>query len=356
MNAALQFRVLLATMAFTQSLRADLFNVDFGSGQPVMETGFAATGKTTNDYWNFYNTRNPDGSFKPDGSLENLTNSVGVPSSVGLTVSNGAGGWNTDTSDPMYNSYIYPLSGVNLIVTITNLPPGFYNFYLYSHDSVFNLKVGGKDFGTNGAYNYPIAGPPPWVRGRHYAAFGDAFVGSQQAAIVTVSPGQINPAVIAGMQIESIYCSPHKATARAIVVNGFVVDATIIDGGCGYTNTPTVLIQGGSGVGAAATAVVSGGYVTSITITDAGIGYTNAPIILIDSPPFAVQTELIKSVRPLLSGLMLNSNYQLQVSVDMKFWTNNGPPFIATNTSMIYPEYFDVNNFYQLFFRAQVAP
>ena len=150
-------------------------------------------------------------------------------------------------------------------------------------------------------------------------------------------------------------CVPRSATATATLVNGFAVGATITDGGCGYTNTPIVLIQGGGGTGGAATAVVSNGVVVGITITDAGIGYTNTPTLYI-YPPFGVQVSLIKAVKPAFSGLLLSTNYQLQVSADLSTWTNQGSAFTATNTSMVYPQYWDVDNWSQLFFRIQVAP
>jgi len=40
----------------------------------------------------------------------------------------------------------------------------------------------------------------------------------------------------------------------------------------------------------------------------------------------------------------------------MNTWTNQGSPFIATNTSIIYPQYWDVDNWNSLFFRLQVSP
>jgi hypothetical protein len=84
--------------------------------------------------------------------------------------------------------------------------------------------------------------------------------------------------------LASTNCNPHGATATATVVNGFVVGATIMDTGCGYTNTPQVLIQGGGGTGAMATAVVSNGVVVSITINNAGSGYTSTPSIYVSFP------------------------------------------------------------------------
>jgi len=66
--------------------------------------------------------------------------------------------------------------------------------------------------------------------------------------------------------------------------------------------------------------------------------------------------NLIKAVKPSFSNLTLTTNYQLQVSADLNTWTNQGSAFAATNTSMIYPQYWDVDNWNKLFFRLQVSP
>ncbi len=86
--------------------------------------------------------------------------------------------------------------------------------------------------------------------------------------------------------VESGFCSPHAAQATAQVFNKFFVGAIITDGGCGYTNTPEVLIVGGGGSGAIATATVQNGFVTDINVISNGSGYTNLPDIIIGSPPF----------------------------------------------------------------------
>ena len=81
--------------------------------------------------------------------------------------------------------------------------------------------------------------------------------------------------------------NPHSAIATAQVVNGFVVGATINDGGSGYTKAPNVVISGGGGSGAAATATIdANGSVSSITIINSGSKYTGIPSITIDAPPF----------------------------------------------------------------------
>jgi hypothetical protein len=150
-------------------------------------------------------------------------------------------------------------------------------------------------------------------------------------------------------------CIPYPATATATVVDGFVVSATVTDGGCGYTNTPLVSIVGGGGTGATATAVVTNGVVVGITITDAGIGYTGAPVVYISSP-LGVQIGLIQAVIPTFSGLSVGSNYLLQASTDLTTWANQGSAFTAINTLLTYPQLFDVTNWNQFYFRLQAAP
>jgi hypothetical protein len=126
--------------------------------------------------------------------------------------------------------------------------------------------------------------------------------------------------------------SPHAATATATLVNGFVVGATIIDQGLGYTNTPSVRFIGGGGSGAEAVAVVSNGVVTAIDITSAGSDYTNEPIVVIDppfipSPGFAIQPVSLLT----FSNLVIGDSYQLQ-ELDSWYWTNEPVSFTATQT------------------------
>jgi len=66
--------------------------------------------------------------------------------------------------------------------------------------------------------------------------------------------------------------------------------------------------------------------------------------------------RLIKAVQPAFFGLSAGTNCQLRVSGDLNSWTNQGAPFIATNSSMVYPQYWDVDDWNQLFFRLQISP
>lgn len=68
------------------------------------------------------------------------------------------------------------------------------------------------------------------------------------------------------------------------------------------------------------------------------------------------QIGLVKAVRPSFSNLTTGLNYQLQVSGDLNTWTNQGSAFAATNSTMVYPQYWDVDNWNRLFFRLQMSP
>ena len=89
--------------------------------------------------------------------------------------------------------------------------------------------------------------------------------------------------------------NPRIATAVAQVVNGFVVGATVTDGGNGYTNAPAVTITGGGGTGATAVASIANGSVNRITITNPGIGYTSTPTLTLAPPPFPPRRAVASS-------------------------------------------------------------
>ena len=148
-------------------------------------------------------------------------------------------------------------------------------------------------------------------------------------------------------------CSPHKATATAQLDNGFLVGAIITDPGCGYTNVPAVLIQGGGGDGATAVAVVSNGVVVRIIITDAGIGYTSTPMIAIASPPFVPTVSVAVSAVKVTQHVVLGRNYVLESSTDLVTWTATGPQFTAQAETIVNEFDVDVTG---RFFRIRQVP
>ena len=128
-------------------------------------------------------------------------------------------------------------------------------------------------------------------------------------------------------------CAPRSATATATLSNGFVVGITMTDFGCGYTNTPLVLIEGGGGTGATAAAVVTNGIVASVTITDAGIGYTSPPSVFIGSVPY-----IVSQPQSVLINYGQNASFSVAAVGSSQIayqWSLSGTPIAgATNTSL----------------------
>ena len=159
---------------------------------------------------------------------------------------------------------------------------------------------------------------------------------------VLVAGGAIGSTALSSAQLYpfDLFCSPHAAKAVAQVVNGVMVGVLIIDGGCGYTNAPLVLIQGGGGTGATATAIINNGWVTSITIVNGGCCYTNLPKVVIASPPFEPSVGIAVSRVNVTQHVVLGRNYVLETSTNLLSWSATGPSFTAlsenyTNEFMI---------------------
>jgi len=86
-------------------------------------------------------------------------------------------------------------------------------------------------------------------------------------------------------------------------------------------------------------------------ITNSAIGSSLPEVGLakVFQPTFAIQ--------PTFANLILGTNYQLQITTTLSAtFTNFGSAFTATNNIMIYPQYFNVTNWNQLFFRLGVSP
>jgi len=177
-----------------------------------------------------------------------------------------------------------------------------------------NLKAG-----TN--YQLQISQSATWVN------FGSSFA-ADATNYTQYFDGKIDGSVYRLMALPL----PYGATATPILAYGFVVSATVNDGGYGYVSAPTVQIIGGGGSGALGTATVSNGVVTAINMSNAGFGYTSLPTIQIDPPPVtALLPSVAKAFRLDYSGLTPLLAFQLQASPDLSGWTNFGTNFTATD-------------------------
>ncbi|HYV28024.1 MAG TPA: hypothetical protein VFA77_10855, partial [Candidatus Eisenbacteria bacterium] len=224
MLSNLKFRSLafsLAILALSAQAQS-LINIDFGVGSHSSKVGFAATGQSTNDYWNLY--RHYDPKFAPgtplvaNGLLAGLKLSEGTPTKAALSVTNAPGVWGNATGDPMYDTYIFSQNGSNITVAVSQLDPGRYHFYLYGHadpdatgeqNSVFALKSGTNTFGpftTLGSAGWKTTSL--WQERYQFVVFRDVEVFEGQPVIIDAAPGANGVAVLNGLQIISRGTSP----------------------------------------------------------------------------------------------------------------------------------------------------
>jgi hypothetical protein len=187
-----------------------LFNVDFGAGALrgySLKTGFAAVGTAPNDFWNFYDrdtTTTDSGGWRTSGTLTNLSLAGGVQTTVAMSVSDAAGGWDEGfSSDPMYRIYLYPLDGGNNVVTFTNLPAGQYDVLVYAPDGHTEVLVGGISYGDKTWYDTMRTSVPVWTEGVQYARWRSVPVGTGQSLVLAFHPNTRGYELVSGVQIMS---------------------------------------------------------------------------------------------------------------------------------------------------------
>jgi type II secretory pathway pseudopilin PulG len=208
----------MAVCGFAAPLGAQsLINVEFGAGSHSLKTGFAATGQTTNDVWNLFRLYEPK--YAPgmalmySGRLAALKLADGTPTEVSIEVTNAPGVWGNSTGDPMYDSYVFAPDGSNIVVTLSQLEPGRYNFFLYGHadadaageqSSVFKLRSAGTNYGPLAALSAGVwKASMPWQEDRQYVVFRDVLVRAGAPVVIDVMPGPNGIAVLNGLQISS---------------------------------------------------------------------------------------------------------------------------------------------------------
>jgi hypothetical protein len=203
-----------------------LLNINFGGANPPKQ-GIAAVGQTATDVWkNWY--------YPASSHTEvNLPWSDNVASPVSVTVQNATGAWGNDSTDPMYNSYVYPGPGGNLTITITGLPTDNYNFYLYGHEghadspranAKFQLWRAGTQIGYKGTTIWGNAfATTNWEPGQQFQIFTNVSVNNQQIQII-IPPGGDGYAYINGMQIVPSVAVPPSSPTISKLINVNVGD------------------------------------------------------------------------------------------------------------------------------------
>ncbi|MBI5387820.1 MAG: hypothetical protein HZA90_24425 [Verrucomicrobia bacterium] len=211
-----------------------LLNLDFGVGTASAKSGLAATGMTTNDFWNLYAHYSPrltpGMTPVPDGRRDGLKLSDGTPMSVSVSVSNAPGVWGNTSGDPMFDTYLFAPNGSNITVAISGLEAGRYHFYLYSHAdadvtgpqaSVFTLRIGTNVFGplpSLGAAGWRTN--QPWIERNQFVLFRDVPVEAGKPVLIEAAPGVNGVAVLNGIQILSRGTSPPKLPSALVKAAG----------------------------------------------------------------------------------------------------------------------------------------
>jgi len=192
---------------------ASVIDVAFGTSSPATKIGFAATGVTSNDFWNAYvmNTE----------SLPSLEFTDGTVSGADLTVENAGGAYGNGSSDPMYGMYLFPYESGNITVTINNLRGGMYDFYLYGHGNVddqngiYDLVAGSQDYGTEATIDGSGWLSLVWAEGLQYVEFTNVNVSPGQAVTITVEAGATRYAIISGLQMAPV--GPRSPNAYIVI-------------------------------------------------------------------------------------------------------------------------------------------
>lgn len=161
--------------------------------------------------------------------------------------------------------------------------------------------------------------------------------------------GAISTNTIAFNAWQHIACTLDGSSVARVYINGNIAGAA----GVAANTTSSGVLNIGDGSGTAVNQAGVVGSIDDVRIYNRALSATEVQQLYeYEAQP---SVALIKAVKPSFTNLKLTTNYQLQLSGDLNTWTNHGSPFTATNTSMVYPQYWDVENWGGLFFRLQIS-
>ncbi|HTI72237.1 MAG TPA: hypothetical protein VMF06_19835 [Candidatus Limnocylindria bacterium] len=187
-----------------------LINIQFGEAADLRKTGTAAVGRRSDDHWNFYSGRGPNG-FKEIGSLNTLLAFDRQVTGARMTIRNAAGLGKNGVPDPMFGNYLYsPGTNRNLGIEIHDLFVGLYDLYLYGHggprldlaNSVFTAEASGEKYGPRATVQGPGWTNSHWMEGQQYVVLQNVLI-AKPGDILAVKelPGADGRGFINGMQI-----------------------------------------------------------------------------------------------------------------------------------------------------------
>ncbi|HKW30393.1 MAG TPA: FG-GAP-like repeat-containing protein [Verrucomicrobiae bacterium] len=249
-----------------------LLDINFAAAD-TNKTGFAAIGQTTNDYWNGYSFP-----LQTYGAVSNLKWADRSNSGINLTVLNAPGAWANNTGDGMYDPFIYPWNGGNVTGTLSNVPPGNYDFYLYGHsgnaweNSKFQITTGTNTTVWKQTQDSTLAATSTnWIEGLQYVLFRNVAILSGRTAVITCAPGDAGNAIFNGLQMISSVQTPPMITSFTPTSSLIGTNVTITGLNFSPVASNNIVYFG------AVRATVTTANATNLTVT-VPVGATYAPI------------------------------------------------------------------------------
>jgi hypothetical protein len=265
------------------------------------------------------------------GGISYGTNRFGVPS--GCLQLNGVDAYVTTTNMPLLNN-AFSYTGW---IKVDGSNPWEQSFAFYG---VNDQPTTGVDQLWNFTYD-PLGGPPGSQSGNPRWDFWDR---SQMSYFFPVNPSR----------------DPTKNWTFVAIVYGNGSESTFVNGVLESSSSVTLPLpvignrRFTMGESYPVTNQVFNGRIDDVRIYNRALSTNEvAQLYAYEGGPVVA---LKKAVQPSFSNLLLGTSYQLQVSTDLNTWTNSGSPFSPTTNVMDYPQYFNVDNWNDLFFRLQTAP
>ena len=274
---ALPMVAALALAGYTQVFRTNaspLLDINFGAPD-TNKVGFAAIGETTNDYWNGYQFGQ-----QTYGAISDLKWADRSDSGISITVLNAPGVWANNTGDGMYDPFIYPWDGGNITATLSNVPSGTYDFYLYGHsgnaweNTKFQMTIGTNTTVWKQTQDSTLAATSiNWAEGVQYVVFRNMAITSGQPAVITGAPGDAGAAILNGLQMTPSGALPSPPVITSFTPTSAFTGSNVTISGFNFSPVPTNNIVYFGAVRATVTAAGT----ASLTVT-VPVGATYAPI------------------------------------------------------------------------------
>ena len=181
--------------------RDALLNIDFVNSEPWY--GVAATGNGPRDYWNF---SLPINEYYTE--LTGLLWSTGDLSPVSAVIENAPGVYGNGHPNPMMYGYLYTYGPEAITVTLSNLPNGTYDVYVYAHggppddqNAVISAEAGGENYGPEITTTDASWLSTTWVEGSQYVLLEGVSVAAGTPLVIRSTPGASGYSFLNGIQL-----------------------------------------------------------------------------------------------------------------------------------------------------------